>query len=54
MNITIDKKKSRDENAKLIDSLPRVKKFDAKKFGGKIKLKKSPLEIQHELRNEWQ
>ncbi len=35
MNVTIDKKNSRDENAKVIDSLPRVKKFDAKKLGGK-------------------
>ena len=54
MNVTIVKNKTKVENIKVIESLPKVKKFDAKKFGGKIKLKKNPLEIQQELRSEWQ
>lgn len=30
-----------------------LKKFDAQKHCGTIKLKKSPLEIQKQMRDEW-
>lgn len=37
----------------LLDKLKTKKGFDAKKYSGIIKLKKSPLEIQKIIRNEW-
>ncbi|MEX1002815.1 MAG: hypothetical protein WDZ35_11925 [Crocinitomicaceae bacterium] len=30
-----------------------VKGVDVRKYSGKIKLKRDPLQIQKELRNEW-
>ena len=38
---------------KLLRTLPRVNGFDAHKFCGLLKLKRSPLDIQNEMRNEW-
>ncbi len=53
--ITIIKKgtKKAEFDKKLLD-LKNIKKFDAHKFCGTIKLQEDPLEIQKKMRDEWE
>ncbi|WP_207536474.1 hypothetical protein [Desertivirga arenae] len=39
---------------KLLNKLPGRKTLDAKRFCGLISLDKDPLDIQRQLRNEWE
>ncbi len=39
---------------KLLGTLTKVGKFDAQKFCGTLNLIKSPIEIQKNMRDEWQ
>ena len=53
MTIVIKKHTDKITMQKLIGSMTKKRKFDAKKFCGKLKVNKSPIEIQNEMRNEW-
>ena len=46
-------KKDIDKINKKLENIPSGKKLNAKKYCGTIKLKRDPLTIQKELRNEW-
>lgn len=53
--VTIIKKGiKKKEFDKKLSSLKSVKKFDAHKFCGIIKLEEDPLLIQRKLRDEWE
>jgi hypothetical protein len=53
MTHVIKKDTDPKEARKLIAKLARRPKFDAHRFCGVITLKKSPVAIQKELRDEW-
>lgn len=52
--ITIKKNTDLEEIRRLLASLSKLKKFDAQKFCGVLKLNQSPLAIQKSMRGEWQ
>ncbi len=39
---------------KLLGTIPKIGKFDSQKFCGALKLSRSPLDIQKDMRDEWQ
>ena len=53
--VTIIKKRTKNEKIKeVLSSLNyKEKLLNAAKYSGKIKLKKNPLALQKQLRNEW-
>lgn len=53
MTIIIKPSTEADKIEKSIATLKRKGKFDAHKYCGTIKLKKSPIDIQKQMRNEW-
>ena len=54
MTVVIKRYADKASIRKLLGTLPKVSKFDPKKFCGALKLRRSPLDIQKEMRNEWQ
>lgn len=57
MTFVINNKTTRKEFEKLLSSLKKRKKFvgiDLSKHCGVLKLKKDALQIQKDIRNEWQ
>lgn len=53
MVTTIKKGASKEQIEKSLKSSTSKKRFDAKKHMDVIKLDKSPIDIQKQLRNEW-
>ena len=53
MTIVIKRSLDKARIQQLLGTLPRTSKFNAQKFCGVLKLKRPPLEIQKELRDEW-
>ena len=56
MTIIINKNTSKKDFVKLLSSLVKIKKskgVDLTKYNGIIQLKKDPLQIQKEMRNDW-
>lgn len=53
MTIIIKPSAEADKIEKSIATLKKNGKFNAHKYCGTIKLKKSPPEIQKQMRNEW-
>ncbi len=54
MTRIIKKNLSKEAIDAILRELYSYKKFDAKKYCGVIQLKQSPLEIQKNLRDEWE
>ena len=54
MTVVIKRYADKASIRKLLGTLPKVSKFDPQKFCGALKLSRSPLDIQKEMRNEWQ
>lgn len=54
MVFIINKDTKKEEFDKKLSESNDIRKFDARKFCGIIKLKENPLEIQKKLRNEWE
>ncbi len=57
MTIIINKNTTKKEFVKLLTSLNKKRKekgIDVSKHCGVLKLKKDPLQIQKEMRNEWE
>ncbi len=56
INMTVVIKRFADKASirKLLGTIPKISKFDSQKFCGVLKLKRSPLDIQREMRDEWQ
>ena len=53
MTVVIKHPSDKQTIEKKLEALKREKKFDAQKFCGVLKLKRSPLAIQLQLRDEW-
>lgn len=53
MTIKITSEDTEESIKKKLEAHPSKKKFNAKKYFGKIKLKEDPLVLQTKLRNEW-
>lgn len=56
MTIIINKNTSKKDFVKLLSSLVKIKEskgVDLSKYNGVIQLKKNPLQIQKEMRNDW-
>lgn len=53
MTIIIKRSSDKAQIQRKLGQMPHQSKFDAQKYCGVIKLKKSPLEIQKALRDEW-
>lgn len=54
MTIIIKSGTKQTELEKILRETNSLKKFDAKKFSGIIKIDEKPLDIQIKLRNEWE
>ncbi len=59
MTVILKKTDSKETIEKIFESVLKntqksLRKFDAHKYCGILKLKKSPLEIQKKMRNEWE
>ena len=54
MTVVIKKSMDKETARKIIATLSKSKRFDAKKHCGVIKLKASPLDIQKKMRDEWE
>jgi hypothetical protein len=54
MKITIKKSDNLEKINEKLSSLSNTKGFDAHKFCGVLKLKKTPLQIQKQMRDEWE
>jgi hypothetical protein len=53
MKTIIKKTDTIQEINKKLDAIKNKRGFDAFKFCGVLKLEKTPLQIQKEMRNEW-
>jgi hypothetical protein len=54
MTVTIKKSSDKESIHKIWKQLEHKSKFDVSKFCGVLKLNKSPLVIQKEMRGEWE
>jgi hypothetical protein len=54
MTFLIKKSDSAKKIKEELKKLPKVKKFDAYSFVGKVRLKEDPLTIQKKFRDEWE
>lgn len=54
MTVVIKKGMGKKNLTEALDSLKQGKRFDAKKHAGRLKLVKRPLEMQKEMRDEWE
>lgn len=54
MTVVIKQSSDISSMLKILEELPREGKFNAKKHCGVLKLKKSPLEIQKAMQDEWE
>lgn len=59
MTVILKKSDSKEKMEKIFESVSKstqknLKTFDAHKYCGILKLKKSPLEIQKQMRDEWE
>ena len=54
MTVVIKKSMDRETIRKIIATLHKPKGFDAKRHCGVIQLKVSPLDIQKQMRDEWE
>ena len=54
MVIIIKRSSDKEKIKALLEGLPRKGKFDAYKHCGVLKLKRSPIDIQKALRDEWE
>ena len=54
MTVVIKKSMDRETIRKIISTLSKSKGFDAKRHCGVIQLKASPLDIQKQMRDEWE
>lgn len=54
MTVFINSQTSKEELNEALAKLRPIKRFDAKKYAGKIKWDEDPLEFQRRLRNEWE
>lgn len=53
MVVVLKKGSDRKEIEKALSKVKSKRKFDAYKYCGTVTLKKDPLEIQKEMRDEW-
>jgi hypothetical protein len=53
MTVVIKRFSDKADIRELLGTLPELKRFDAHKFCGVLKLKNTPLLIQKALRDEW-
>jgi len=53
MTLTIKSNTKSAEIEKMLAKLSKNTKFDSSKYLGKILLKKDPLKLQKEMRDEW-
>ena len=53
MTVVIKRFADKASIRKLLGALPKVSKFDSQKFCGVLKLSRSPIDIQKEMRDEW-
>lgn len=54
MTVVIKRSSDQASIRKLLETLPKIGKFEALKFCGVLKLKLTPLEIQKRMRDEWE
>lgn len=54
MTVIIKRSTDQESIKKILAQIPHKSKFDAVKFCGVLKIKKTPLLIQKELRDEWE
>ena len=54
MTVVIKRFADKASIQKLLGTIPKISKFDSHKFCGILKLKKPPIDIQKQMRDEWQ